>query len=171
MKNQPGPITGSLIHLCTLHLNKMDYWPTLKSAVKNQPHPFTLSLPTSSEPYFNSTINSYNQKWPMSIRWELALNFWSCLLSLKVTQNSETSGFVNFPYFRLRVNQNLKIILCLTFTFLTLPCIEKNLIYSIRHVSFHFRCCSSPKAWWPGKAGTLVQGKAEANRRATSGLV
>ena len=52
MKNQPGPITGSLIHLCMLHLNKMDYWPTLKSAVKNQPHPFTLSLPTSSEPFF-----------------------------------------------------------------------------------------------------------------------
>ena len=50
MKNQPGPITGSLIHLSTLHLKKMDYWPTLKSAVKNQPHPFTL------------TAYSYNEK-------------------------------------------------------------------------------------------------------------
>ena len=60
MKNQPGPITGSLIHLSTLHLKKMDYWPTLKSTVKNQPHPFTLSLPTSSEPYF--TGHSWSMK-------------------------------------------------------------------------------------------------------------
>ena len=75
----------------------------------------------------------------------LVLSLVSCEESL-FTEHSETSGFVNFPYFRLRVNQNLKIILCLTFTFLTLPCIEKNLIYSIRHVSLHFRCCSSPKA-------------------------
>ena len=50
MKNQPGPITGSLIHLSTLHLKKMDYWPTLKSTVKkiNHIHLLWAYLPQAS---------------------------------------------------------------------------------------------------------------------------
>ena len=97
MKNQPGPITGSLIHLSTLHLNKMDYWPTLKSAVKNQLHPFTLSLPTSSEPYFNRMKKGLC---PVNKNLPVTFGPGSCEESL-LTQQSETSGSVNFPYFRL----------------------------------------------------------------------